>query len=275
MLRALLTTSRPRFWHYLLGPYLLGAFAAIPSQATLLTPAFWLPFLFFTLPANLLVYGVNDLCDGDTDAFNTKKEGYERRVEADERRRLLGVIVLFCLPFLLAFVRLPLPALLALAAFFFFSVFYSAPPIRAKARPIVDAAFNVLYVFPGVFGYFALGGKTFALTGFLAAWAWCMAMHAFSAIPDIDADKAAGVPTVATLLGERGTLLFCGTLYTLAAALAFPLVGGLAAVAGALYVGLLVWAARTDLFAVYRRFPLLNGIVGFCLVWTVILARFF
>ena len=273
MLRALLATSRPRFWHYLLGPYLLGAAAGAPHQAALLSPAFWLPFVFFTLPANLLVYGVNDLCDGDTDAFNTKKEGYERRVEADERRRLLGLILLSCLPFAPVFWLAPRAAQLALAAFLFFGVFYSAPPIRAKARPIVDAAFNVLYVFPGVYGYFALGGTALALPVFLAAWAWCMAMHAFSAIPDIEADKAAGVPTVATLLGEKGTLAFCATLYAVAAMLAFPTLGALALLCGALYLALLTWAARTEVFTVYRRFPLLNGVVGFCLVWFVLLNR--
>ena len=273
MLRALFTTSRPRFWHYLLGPYLLGAAISAPSRAALLTPAFWLPFLFFTLPANLLVYGVNDLCDGDTDAFNTKKEGYERRVEANERWRLRGVILLFCLPFAPVFWQAPRAAQLALVAFLFFSVFYSAPPIRAKARPIVDAAFNVLYVFPGVYGYFALGGSGFVVPVFLAAWAWCMAMHAFSAIPDIEADKAAGVPTVATLLGARGTLFFCGALYATAAVLTFPQLQWLSVLGGVLYVSLVSWAARTEVFAVYRRFPLLNAVFGFCLVWFVLLSR--
>lgn len=38
---------------------------------------FFLYLLYFLFPANLLVYGVNDIADEDTDILNAKKQGYE------------------------------------------------------------------------------------------------------------------------------------------------------------------------------------------------------
>jgi 4-hydroxybenzoate polyprenyltransferase len=100
-----------------------------------------------------------------------------------------------------------------------------------------------------------------------------MAMHAYSAVPDIAADQEAGVPTVATLFGRRRTLLLCGAAYALAAVLVYPSVGLFAVVAGATYLVLIGLSLRSrgpeQLFAVYRRFPVVNTVVGgamFCVV---------
>jgi len=49
-----------------------------------------------------------------------------------------------------------------------------------------------------------------------------MAMHAYSAIPDIQADTEAEIKTVATLYGKTGTLIFCIVCYLLAIILSFP-----------------------------------------------------
>ena len=72
-MRHLLRVSRPRFWMYLLGPYMVAL------AATSLRPPVevWLLGLYLTLPANLLIYGVNDLFDAETDRLNPKKRDYE------------------------------------------------------------------------------------------------------------------------------------------------------------------------------------------------------
>ena len=66
----LLRVSRPRFWMYLLGPFMIAL------AATSLRPPVevWLLGLYLTLPANLLIYGVNDLFDVETDRLNPKKQ---------------------------------------------------------------------------------------------------------------------------------------------------------------------------------------------------------
>lgn len=269
--RRLLRVSRPRFWMYVFGPYIVGALIGAPSPRAYLSPLALVFALFFLFPANLLIYGANDIFDFETDRLNLKKRGYEDLVPPDERRALWGAIILFCWPFAPILLFAPLPCLGAMAGFLFFSLFYSAPPIRAKAKPVLDSAFNVLYIFPGVFGYFLVGGLHFSWQLFAAATLWAMAMHAYSAVPDIDADTEAGVPTVATLLGLRPTLLACWAFYLLAAILAFFALGWLSLVLGAVYSVLMLRSLMANtqpgVMHVYRIFPIVNGLAGASLWW--------
>jgi lycopene elongase/hydratase (dihydrobisanhydrobacterioruberin-forming) len=72
----LIAISRPRFWMYLLGPYLIGYALAVSFHGTEYPYGLSYIFLFlllFTLPANLFLYGINDMYDGDTDRENPKK----------------------------------------------------------------------------------------------------------------------------------------------------------------------------------------------------------
>ncbi|GAA3712162.1 prenyltransferase [Microlunatus aurantiacus] len=267
-LRALIRVSRPRFWIYLLGPFMIAL------AATSLRPPVevWLLGLYLTLPANLLIYGVNDLYDVDTDRLNPKKQDYENLLQPGQRRGLVVAILALNLPFLALVPFLP-HAWPWLLLFVLTGVGYSMPPVRAKSRPVLDAAFNILYVAPGIAAYATLSGGSPPWRVLLPALLWCMAMHAYSAVPDITADQEAGVPTVATLFGRRRTLLLCGAAYALAAVLVYPSVGLFAAVAGATYLVLIALSLRSQgpeqLFAVYRRFPVVNTVVGgamFCVV---------
>jgi hypothetical protein len=52
---------------------------------------------------------------------------------------------------------LALPTIISFLAFLFFSSQYSAIPIRAKARPIMDSLFSAgHYVATAVFGYYLI-----------------------------------------------------------------------------------------------------------------------
>ena len=273
MLR-LFQVSRPRFWFYVFGPFIVGALIGAPDPRAYLSPLSLLWALFFLFPANLLIYGANDIFDYETDRRNAKKQGYELLVTPADHARLWRSIALFCLPFALLLPFAPRTCCWSLAGFLFFSIFYSAPPVRAKARPIVDSAFNVLYIFPGAFGYFLTGGPNFSPMLFVAAWLWAMAMHAYSAVPDISADRAAEVPTVATFLDLRGTLWFCLTLYLAAAMLSLPVLGWLSIVLGAIYAALMARSLRaateSGVMKIYRIFPFVNALAGAALWWFTI-----
>ena len=270
MLR-LFQLSRPRFWFYVFGPFIVGALVGAPTPRAYLSPLALGWALFFLFPANLLIYGANDIFDYETDRRNAKKRGYELLVTPAQHRALWRQIALFCLPFALLLIWTPRACWLALAGFLFFSLFYSAPPLRAKARPLWDSIFNVLYIFPGAFGYFLTGGQNFSPLLFGAAWLWAMAMHAYSAVPDISADRDAGVPTVATFLGLRGTLWFCLALYLAAALLTLPTLRWLALVLGAIYAVLMLrsLAANSEagVMRIYRVFPWINAGAGAALWW--------
>ena len=267
----LFQVSRPRFWFYVFGPFIVGALIGAPDPRAYLSLPALLWALFFLFPANLLIYGANDIFDYETDRRNAKKQGYELLVTPAQHRALWRAIALFCLPFAPLLIWAPRACWLSLAGFLFFSIFYSAPPLRAKAKPILDSIFNVLYIFPGAFGYFLTGGQNFSWSLFGAAWLWAMAMHAYSAVPDISADREAGVPTIATFLGLRGTLAFCLGLYVSAALISMPVLGWLSTILGAIYAVLMVRSLRAGteigVMKIYRIFPFVNALVGASLWW--------
>lgn len=278
-LRFLIKVSRPRFWIYVFGPYLVGLAAGILTRGDLLRLDVLIFAIFFLLPANLLIYGINDIFDWETDRLNPKKAEYEMLVRPESHRRLGIWIAFLNLPFLVAAFFLAPHALPSLAGFVFFSAFYSAPPIRAKAKPIIDSVFNVLYVFPGAFAFQMINGAFPPLLVFAAGWLWTMAMHAYSAIPDIDADREAGVSTVATMLGRSGTLVLCLACYLASAVFSFPYLGFASIIGGVVYSAMIAISflskSSDGIFSIYQRFPVVNAIVGFALFWYVAWPKFF
>jgi 4-hydroxybenzoate polyprenyltransferase len=279
-LKRLLRISRPRFWIYLFGPFLIGIAAAlgrdVSFQTVLLNWRVWVFGVFFLFPANLLVYGVNDVFDYETDKDNPKKQEYEALVLPTEHAHLWQAIGITTLPFLLGLFGAKFGAHISMACFLFFSIGYSAPPIRAKAKPFLDAAFNVLYVFPGLMSYFLLQHPaSFPWASFFAASFWCMAMHAYSAVPDIWADRMAKVRTIATTLGRQRTLWLCLALYAAAGIIASQTkLGIVGSILGAGYVGLMITSLLTkdaeELLVWYRRFPLINTVCGAILFFALI-----
>lgn len=277
-LARLLRISRPRFWLYEAGTFLVGCAAAYASGYTVAVPTLMLGafFVYFLIPANLYIYGINDIFDYETDRLNPKKVAYEALVIPAEHAALWRAIIISTLPFLGLLYGASLLALSAFAAFLFFAAFYSAPPIRAKAIPGLDSVFSAgHYVATGVFAFLIAGGTELSLTPIIAAMAWAIAMHAYSAVPDIDADTASKVPTIATALGSKLTILLCAALYATAAILSFPYLGYVSVVFGVLYLGLMIASYTTSstesLFKIYKVFPYVNAIGGMAIFFTVLL----
>ncbi len=281
-LTRIVSISRPRFWIYELGPFLVGVAAAAQSDYSVwLLPAVMCFGLFFLYPANIYIYGINDIFDYETDRLNPKKVAYENLVMPTEHAALAKHILLVSTPFVLyGFTVLDFPTLVTLIAFFFFAGFYSAPPIRAKARAFLDSFFSgAHYVATGVFAYLLVSSLTEAsvhqealLVLTLAGLAWSVAMHAYSAVPDIAADAAAGLQTIATTLGSAPTIIACAVLYVGAALLSYPYLGFVSLLLGAVYVlFMLLSLTLTDqkLFRLYTVFPYVNTISGALIFFTV------
>ncbi len=273
----LLKVSRPRFWFYILGPYLVGLVAAASDLSELWHWSYLALAIYFLYPANLLIYGVNDIFDYETDRLNEKKVNYEALVLPDRRRELWIAIMVTNLPFLAIAFYANQSAVIALAAFLILSIFYSAPPIRAKTKPFLDSAFNLLYAMPGFFGYSLLAGEFAPAALVVAALCWTAAMHAYSAIPDIEADNQAGISTIATVCGQYGTIAICLVLYTISAILSAPYLGFASLTLGIAYVLLMLAsfysAKHGRIFKLYKAFPLINVAAGFVLFWTVALSK--
>ncbi|WP_435074476.1 prenyltransferase [Halorubrum sp. HHNYT27] len=260
-LRYLLVLSRPRFWLYLAGPVAVGVTYGISDVSELFTPTTVALAAYFLVPANVFLYGVNDAFDADIDELNPKKEDREARWRGS---RLVAVAVLAsALAGLATFAVTPRVAWPYLAGFLLLSVGYSAPPVRFKTTPFLDSISNGLYVLPGAAAYATVAGSHPPTAALAGAWLWTMGMHTFSAIPDIEPDRAAGIRTTATLLGERRTYAYCFACWAAAAA-AFAAVDlRLGALLG-VYPLFVAWVAASSVSVdrAYWWFPALNTAVG-------------
>lgn len=298
--RDLITISRPRFRLYVFWPLLVAlAATGFFSDGLLEISTFpqWtmsisritlrivvLMLAYFLFPANLFIYWINDLCDYETDQINTKKGTYEYNLKKSQRRSLLlsilfwnSSVLLRVLPLMLVFpYDIVVPVLVLLGCFYFTSLFYSSKPLRAKAIPFLDGIFNVLYILPGIMLYVLVEWmEEIQWVYVLAWWLRCIAMHAYSAIPDIQPDAETWITTTAVFLGKQRTLWYCAVLWILAAFLVswpFPV---FAQLAGAVYCFLCVLSLYRPVWMVYTYFPVVNACLWFILFWLVVLMHMY
>jgi 4-hydroxybenzoate polyprenyltransferase len=218
--------SRFRFWIYLAGTYVVGYALGMDSWRDFLSPAYIAFMLYFFLPANVLLYGVNDYWDEKTDRNNPKKSEKEYLVNREERGRLLKVVTAAAIISLVLLVaQRNMVGRAIFLTFLGLSYFYSAEPLRFKSKPFLDFASNSLYLMPGILGYFQASGGLPILPIVIAGVMHTSAMHLFSAIPDIAYDRQAGVKTTAVLLERRFSLLLCFAFWTVLAVLGIHLTG--------------------------------------------------
>lgn len=263
-LKYILKLSRPRFWLYLAGPALLGMILGADSIGQLMTVRNFLIFLYFLIPANIMLYGVNDYFDREIDRKNPKKEDKEEAYR--ENQFTDSIIVMAIVTSIPVTVPLADSAWPFMIAFLALSVSYSAPPLRFKARPFFDSLSNGLYILPLAVGYSSITGDNPPVLPLAAGWAWSMAMHTFSAIPDIKPDKEAGVETTATFIGQKRSYMYCTILWFTAA-----IIGGLWSFSAGLLLGLYPVLAVAFYFSnledseVYWYYPYINSVIGMIL----------
>ncbi|AUG29333.1 MULTISPECIES: prenyltransferase [Microbacterium] len=279
-LRQLLVASRPVSWINTAYPFAAALLLTTGRiDATLVVGT-----IFFLIPYNLAMYGINDVFDYESDLRNPRKGGAHGAV-LDRRfhRITLWAAGLSCAPFVAYLVIVgSIASTLVLAASLFFVVFYSAPPLRLKERPVADSVTSSIHFFsPAVYGLVLAGATwTWHLGAVILAFAlWGVASHAFGAVQDVVADREAGIGSIATAFGARATVRLALTGYALAGAVmlgaAWP--GPLAALLALPYL-VTVWPYRhvSDADAAtatrgWDRFLWLNQFTGFAvtllLIW--------
>ncbi|MDM4762289.1 prenyltransferase [Galbitalea sp. SE-J8] len=282
MIRRLLVSSRPLSWVNTAFP-----FAAAYLLANGSIDAAWIVgTVYFLVPYNLAMYGINDVFDYESDLRNPRKGGVEGAL-LDPRMHgvtLVAAIVTNA-PFLVALVvlgvRHPLSwIVLAVSAFAVGA--YSAPGLRFKERPFLDSlTSSTHFVSPAVYGL-VLAGAAFTpqLWLLLAAFfLWGIASHAFGAVQDVLPDRDAGIASIATVLGARATVRLAAVAYWIAGVLllATSWPGPLASVLALPYaVSCGVYWNITDVGSAHanrgwRRFLWLNFATGFVvtllLIW--------
>jgi 4-hydroxybenzoate polyprenyltransferase len=219
-LTSLFWSSRPVSWVNTAFPF----FAAYLFVAERIDLTLILGTLFFLIPYNFLMYGINDVFDYESDLRNPRKGGIEGALLDPKYHAItiwasVGISSVFVVYLLLAgsleanlWLGFTLAAVLA----------YSIPKLRFKERPFLDSFTSAVhFVGPMVYGLVLAGSEVSdpSVIAVIAAFmGWGMASHAFGAVQDVRADREAGIKSVATQIGARNTVRFAFVLYILSAA---------------------------------------------------------
>ena len=164
-LRTLVVSSRPLSWINTAFPFGLTYYLYVAEFDAL----FVVGTLFFLIPYNVLMYGINDVFDYESDLRNPRKGGVEGALLGPELHRPMVLLsALPPLPFLVPLIlwgSLLSTGVLALALFFV--VAYSAKNFRFKEIPFVDSVTSSLhFVMPAVNKLFLSGsGKPLFIGG--------------------------------------------------------------------------------------------------------------
>ncbi len=279
-IKEVLRISRPRFWLYEAATFgLVGTFGALNGFKFLHNWHYWVFAFYFLIPANILIYGINDIFDYQTDKLNPKKIKYEALVIPEKQNSLWKWILLTNIPFLF-FIPTQTPVIISFLVFVFCASFYSAPPIRAKAKPVIDSLFSGgHYVATGVFGYYLAGGTHFPLIGVIAGMCWTVAMHAYSAVPDIKSDSDAKLKTIAIVIGAEKTIYLCWFLYIVAALLVYnfiPVAVVFSLITFSYFMYQSIHSKNDErLFKIYTYFPIINSVAGAIVTMELIMRNFY
>jgi len=253
--------SRPIWWIRMLLPITFAVlYAADSLNQVFSVTAFWF-LVYFSLPGNLYVYGMNDAFDVDTDQMNPRKLDEDtpsvmyKHDKINMALILLSGVLMASIVFLSTdpLVLAPL-AILASAA-----ILYNVPPIRLKAQPFIDSFITSTLLLPPVAAYAAIAGTLPPLPIIAGSWAWGMGYHIIGAIEDIEPDREAGLTTTATFLGRERSIAFFLALWLLAPALIALESLPAAALMSVFTVGLIytLWSDR-ELKDLYLAIPFIN-----------------
>lgn len=279
--KALFIASRPLSWINTAYP-----FAAVYLLTTgTIDVALIVGTLFFLVPYNLAMYGVNDVFDYESDLANPRKGGAEGAKLAPRlHRTTLVAAAVLAIPFVIALVVLgadrPM-SWLVLAISLFAVLAYSVRGLRFKEIPVLDSiTSSTHFVTPALYAL-ALAGTTVTpaiVITMIAFFCWGMASHAFGAVQDIVPDRDAGIGSIATVFGAATTVRIAVGLWALAGVLMLfvPWPANLAALAAVPYIAIVAPFLRIDdahsaeANRAWRRFLAINYAVGFAITMLLI-----
>lgn len=228
--RVLFLTSRPLSWVNTAYPFAVAYFISTGSVDLTLV----LGTLFFLIPYNLAMYGINDVFDYESDLVNPRKGGIEGAVVAPRfHRPILWASFIASLPFVAFLVVIGDWASSAVLGLSLFAVIaYSVKGLRFKELPFLDSVTSSFhFVSPALFGIVLAHSSVNVAQGLalLAFFLWGVGSHAFGAVQDVVSDRNGGIRSIATVIGAAWTVRFAVGAY------------GLAGIALALTPGIVPW----------------------------------
>jgi 4-hydroxybenzoate polyprenyltransferase len=220
-LKQLFWSSRPISWINTAYPFGLAYWLATGDTGLTL----WIGALFFLIPYNLLMYGINDVFDYESDLRNPRKGGIEGAL-LDPKWHAVTVqaAVWSCVPFVVYLTVIGTSSSTSWLYLTLFAVIaYSAKGLRFKEKPFLDSITSSLhFVGPVIFGLSLAEvnlGQPQILIAIVAFFLWGVASHAFGAVQDVLADREGGIASIATVIGARATVRVALAAYVVAALL--------------------------------------------------------
>lgn len=205
--RVLLSTSRPISWVNTAYPFIVGYLLLGGGvDATLIVGG-----LFFLIPYNLLMYGINDIYDYESDILNPRKGGVEGAITPKSLHPLImKSSILLSAPFVLwLLLQGSIASKITLLVVLFFVVAYSLKGLRFKEVPVLDSiTSSIHFVGPLVYALSLLGFPSEAWPFVVAFFLWGVASQAFGAVQDILPDREGKISSIATVFGARITVWF-------------------------------------------------------------------
>jgi 4-hydroxybenzoate polyprenyltransferase len=281
-LHKLFWVSRPISWPNTSYPFLVGFLLTsltLPSGQALASLV--VGTLYFIGPYNLLLYGINDIFDYESDIRNPRKGGVEGMRESRQfHPTILKAVLITNVPFLAyLFLTSSWQASVMLLLVVFSAIAYSAKGLRFKEIPFLDSITSSLHFVGPLLVALAMTEQYEAdLPWVIAFFLWGIASHAYGAIQDIIPDRSGNLRSIATALGARTTMWFCAVMYALAVAIV--LAQGVAfmpiAIAGVCYlVNCFPYLSVTDKNSAdtnrgWKRFLWLNYLSGAVVTMVII-----
>jgi 4-hydroxybenzoate polyprenyltransferase len=279
-IKRLFWSSRPVSWVNTAFPFAASYFVATGHFSTTLI----IGTLYFLIPYNLLMYGINDVFDYESDLRNPRKAGLQGVVlEKALHKTTIWAALLLNAPFILyLFLRGSAAANAILLYVLFMVIAYSAPYLRFKERAIIDSFTSAThFVGPMLYGFVLADWDARYMIFVVSFFAWGMASHAFGAVQDIIPDRKAKIASIATYLGASWTVRLSVVLYLLAVELLLfqGLAPAIVGLFGLLYVvNIIPFWNLTDKHSAqategWKRFMRLNYLVGFVITLLLIRAQ--
>lgn len=270
--------SRPVSWVNTAYPFV----AAYLISGGELSLTFFVAAIYFLIPYNLLMYGVNDVYDYESDIRNPRKGGIEGMKEQRAfHPTIIRAVFYSNVPFVLyLLLRGTAVSNTILLVLLFFVVAYSVVGLRFKEKPFLDSiTSSIHFVGPLIYGLSITSITVAAWPFVIAFFLWGMASHAFGAVQDIIPDRAGKLSSIATFLGAQKTIIMCVLLYLIASSIVilqgFPV--AIAGIAGLIYaINAALYIRLDDKYsfqanAGWRRFIWLNLVVGFLITMIIII----
>jgi 4-hydroxybenzoate polyprenyltransferase len=224
-LKQLFWSSRPISWINTAYPFGLAYWLATGDTGFTL----WIGALFFLIPYNLLMYGINDVFDYESDLRNPRKGGIEGAL-LDPKWHAVTVkaAIWSCIPFVAYLTVIGTSSSTSWLCLTLFAVIaYSAKGLRFKEKPFLDSITSSFhFVGPVIFGLSLADvnlGQPQILIAIIAFFLWGVASHAFGAVQYVLADREGGISSIATVIGARSTVRVALAAYVVAASLLLSL----------------------------------------------------